>query len=201
MAKSFGPIHPHDEVVSVPKRRGAASSTKTKPSKTSGGAKAKGGPKAPGGPKGQRPSAAAIGFLTIWHGVFSGGFFVAMLTGNGLYDAHVFSGVLVLFAIGARLLVGMMFPAGHVLVFPFPSFVTLTKGTAGFRRFVSHVMGLAMLMACGLAVLTGWYSNMDNLTVHSAVAYMTLSLIGGHIVLVIVWQGWKKVESKFSARG
>jgi len=195
MAKSFGPIHPHDEVASAPKRRGAASSTKTKASKASGR------PKTTGGPKGKRPSAAAIGFLTIWHGVFSGGFFVAMMTGNGLYDAHVFSGVLVLFAIGARLLVGMMFPAGHVLVFPFPSFVTLTKGTAGFRRFVSHLMGLALLMASGLAVLTGWYTNMDNLIVHSAVAYMALSLIGGHIVLVIVWQGWKKVESKFSARG
>jgi len=147
-----------------------------------------------------RPSTASLGFLNIWHGLFSGGIFVAMLTGNGLYDAHVFSGVLVIFAIAARLLVGMMFPAGHVLVFPFPSFISLTQGTNGFRRFVSHLMGLTLLMATSMSVLTGWYTT-NNVEIHSAVAYMTLALIFGHVALVIVWQGWKKVESKFAAKG
>ena len=156
-------------------------------------------PKTPRGGKGKKPSAAAIAFLTAWHGIFSGGFFVAMLTGKGYYDAHVFAGVLVMFAIGTRLLVGLMFPKGHVLVFPFPHFKSLTQGTAGFRRFVSHVMGLALLLASGVAVLTGWFSKQD-VDIHGAISYMAMALVGGHIVLVIVWQGWKKVESKFSAQ-
>ena len=187
MNKSFKSVHTGEEAVQSPKRRQAQ---RPKP-------KAKG--KKPKGPKGKRPSAAAIGFLTLWHGVFSGGFFVAMMTGQGFYDAHVFSGVLVIFAIGARLLVGLMFPAGHVLVFPFPSFSSLAQGTNGFRRFVSHVMGLTLLMACMMSVLTGWYSR-QNVDVHGAISYLALALVGGHIVLVIVWQGWKKVESKFAAR-
>lgn len=183
MNKSFGPIHSGEETAQSPKRR-AAPKAKTQKAK---------------GPKGKRPSAASIGFLTLWHGIFSGGFFVAMMTGQGFYNAHVFSGVLVMFAIGLRLLVGLMFPEGHVLVFPFPNFKSLTQGTNGFRRFVSHVMGLALLMACTFSVLTGWYSR-QNVDVHGAISYMALALVGGHIVLVMVWQGWKKVESKFAAR-
>jgi len=191
MNKSFEPIHSGDEVVRSSKQRASAQNKKPKASKGSKGSK---------GPKGKRPSAASIGFLNVWHGLFSGGFFVAMLTGRDFYDAHVFSGVLVIFAIVARVLVGTMFPPGHILVFPFPSFKSLSQGTNGFRRFVSHLMGLTMLMACVMASLTGWFTK-QNVDIHAAVSYMTLALIGGHIVLVIIWQGWKNVESKFSARG
>lgn len=148
----------------------------------------------------KKPSPVSIGFLTIWHGLFSGGFFAAMLTGNHFYHAHVFAGVLVIVAIAARLLVGTIMPSGHVLMFPFPSFRSLMQGTNGFRRFVSHSMGLSVLIACGVVSLTGWFATEQNLSVHAALSYLSLSLIGGHVVLVIVWQGWKKVESKFSAR-
>lgn len=141
-----------------------------------------------------KPSAAAIGFLTLWHGALSGGFFVAMLTGEGAYNAHVFAGTLLIFAIGARLLVGAAFPKTHVLSFPLPSFGSLTKGSNGVRRFISHTMGLAMLLFCALAALTGWYSRTD-VDFHGEVSYMALSLIGGHVVLVILMQGWKKVET------
>lgn len=190
MAKSFPPLDLGDQLVQTPKR---AAPQKRKSSAQKGPAPKK------SPPKGKRPSAASIWFLNIWHGIFSGGFFVAMLTGDGLYNAHVFSGVLVLFAIGLRLMVGLMFPKGHVLLFPFPSFKSLAQGTNGFRRFVSHLMGLALIIAVGFAAVTGWISR-DNVDAHSAISYMTLALIGGHVALVIVWQGWKKVESKFSAR-
>ena len=122
-----------------------------------------------------------------------------MMTGDGLYNAHVFAGVLVLFAVGLRLMVGLMFPKGHVLVFPYPSFKSLTQGTNGFRRFVSHLMGLALMISVSFTAVTGWITR-QNVEVHSAISYLTLALIGGHIALVIVWQGWKKVESKFSAK-
>ena len=146
-----------------------------------------------------KPSALTIGFLMLWHGAFSGGFFVAMLTGEGAYDAHVFAGIVTIFAIGFRILVGTAFPKGHALSFPWPSFSTLTQGTHGFRRFIAHSMGVAMLLACGLAALTGWFSHNDA-DVHGAISYMALSLIGAHVVLVILMQGWKKAEGLVRAK-
>lgn len=147
----------------------------------------------------QRPSQASIGFLMIWHGVFSGGFFVAMLTGKGAYDAHVFAGVVVIFAIGIRLLVGTVFPGTHVLSFPVPDPTTLIKGAHGVRRFISHTMGLVMLAMCAAAALTGWYSRTDA-DLHGAISYLALALIGGHVVLVILMQGWKRLESAVQAK-
>jgi len=156
-------------------------------------------PAKPGAARGRKPSAAALGFLMIWHGALSGGFFVAMMTGEGAYNAHVFAGIVVIFAIGFRLLVGTAVPKGHVLSFPLPNLRTMIQGSHGFRRFLNHTVGLAMLVFCALAALTGWYVK-GNTAAHGAIAYLALALIGGHVVLVILMQGWKKVEAKFQAR-
>jgi len=118
-----------------------------------------------------------------------------MLTGSGAYGAHVFAGVLVIIAIVVRLIVGTAVPKGHVLSFPFPKFKTLTQGAHGVRRFLSHTVGLSMLVFCALAALTGWYVTTDT-SAHGAIAYLALALIGGHVVLVILMQGWKKLEAK-----
>lgn len=147
----------------------------------------------------KKPSAASLGFLMIWHGVFSGGFLVAMLTGKGAYDAHVFAGVVVIIAIGFRLLVGTAVPNAHALSFPVPNPATLLKGSNGVRRFISHTLGLVMLAMSAAAALTGWYSRTDT-EIHSAISYMALSLIGLHVVLVILMQGWKKIESATRAK-
>lgn len=155
-------------------------------------------PKAAGA-RPQKPSQASIGFLMLWHGALSGGFFVAMMTGEGAYNAHVFAGIVVIFAIGARLLVGTAFPKTHVLSFPLPNPMILAKGAPGVRRFISHVMGLAMLVACALATLTGWYTRHGSDT-HGALSYLALSLIGVHVVLVVLMQGWKKAEALAQAK-
>ncbi|MFC1673884.1 hypothetical protein ACFL12_07025 [Pseudomonadota bacterium] len=145
-------------------------------------------------PKPRRPSQATIWFLMLWHGAFSGAFFVAMLTGEGAYHAHEFAGIVAIFAIGVRLLVGAAIPKGHPLTFPLPSLkMALGGGTNGFRRFFSHLLGLVMLVLCALATLTGWYSHTD-ITVHGAISYFTLTIIGFHVVQVILFQGWKRLE-------
>jgi len=141
-----------------------------------------------------KPSAAAIGFLMLWHGGLSGGFIVAMLTGDGAYNAHTFAGLVVIFAIALRVLVGTMFPQWHVLSFPLPSLKSLGMGTNGVRRFLSHVMGLTLLVFCALASLTGWYAR-PGADAHSAISYLALSLSIAHVGLVLFMQGWKKVEA------
>lgn len=141
-----------------------------------------------------KPSAAAIGFLMLWHGGLSGGFIVAMVTGEGAYNAHVFAGLMVIFSIALRVLVGAMFPQWHVLSFPLPSVKSLTMGTNGVRRFLSHVMGLTLLTFCALAALTGWYAR-PGVDAHSAVSYLALTVSLAHIGLVLVLQGWKKAEA------
>lgn len=136
----------------------------------------------------------------LWHGVFSGGFLVAMLTGDGsYYAAHVYAGVVVILAIGTRVLVGTAFPKTHALSFPLPRFSSLIKGSNGVRRFISHMMALVMLAVSGLAALTGWYSRTD-VEVHGAISYLALGLIGSHVVLVFLMQGWKKIESLVQAK-
>lgn len=160
-----------------------------KPSQSKSRSKAQSKPQSRPG----KPSALSIGFLMLWHGALSGGFLVAMLTGEGAYNAHVFAGIVVIFAIGFRLLLGTAVPKTHVLSFPLPKFATLIQGSHGVRRFISHAMGLAMLVICALAALTGWYTRHGS-DAHGALSYFALSLIGVHVALVVLMQGWKKVE-------
>lgn len=168
------------------------------PSRTSAPS-AKTAPKGPPKPTMGKPSAASLGFLLWWHGMLGGGFFVAMISGYGAYNAHSFAGIVTIFAIGARLLIGAAFPKGHVLSFPIPSFSSLTQGTNGVRRFISHMLGVVMLAATALACLTGWFAwSMSE--AHSYMAYLTLAIIGGHVGVVILFQGWKKAEAFVRAR-
>ena len=122
-----------------------------------------------------------------------------MLTGEGAYNAHVFAGNVIIFAIGFRLLIGIAVPKTHVLSFPVPKLGSLIQGANGFRRYISHAMGLIMLVACALAALTGWYTHQGSDT-HGAISYAALSLIGVHIALVVLMQGWKKVEALVQAK-
>ena len=143
----------------------------------------------------RKPSPFSIWFLMIWHAVFSGAFFVAILTEKGAYHAHVFAGTVVIITIGVRLLVGMAIPKGHVLTFPLPAFTTLKGGSNGVRRFLSHLLGVLMLVVCGLATLTGWFANSETtVTAHGAVSYFALALIAFHIVQVMLFSGWKRLE-------
>jgi len=146
-----------------------------------------------------KPSAASLSFLMVWHGVLAGGFLVSMFTGSGAYGAHTFAGVVTIFAIGLRLLVGVAFPKTHVLSFPLPSLASLGQGANGVRRFISHSLGVTMLVACALATLTGWYAWHAG-AAHSYVSYLALSIIGGHVAVVMLMQGWKKAEAFVRAR-
>lgn len=153
----------------------------------------------PGKTAPRKPSPAVLVFLMLWHGVFSGAFVVVMLSGYGAYGAHSFAGVVIIFAIGVRLLVGAAFPKGHALSFPLPSFASLGQGSNGVRRFLAHMVGVLMLAFCAAASLTGWYA-WHTREAHNAVSYMTLALIGFHIVLAILMQGWKKAEALIKSK-
>jgi len=136
----------------------------------------------------------------LWHAALSGGFIVAMATGQGAYNAHVFAGWVVIYAIAVRVLVGTIFPQWHVLAFPIPMPKALGQGTNGVRRFLSHAMGLVLLTMCALAALTGWYARPGG-DAHGAISYLTLSISLGHVGLVVFMQGWKKVEAFARNRG
>lgn len=150
-------------------------------------------------PPSGRPSPLALGILLWWHGLLGGSFFVAMATGYGAYYAHAFAGVVTILAIVLRLAVGAAFPKGHILSFPWPRFAALGQGGNGVRRFLSHVMGLALLVVCGLAVLTGWFAWRAQ-DAHSYFAYLAFTLVVGHLGLVIVFQGWKHAEAFVRSR-
>lgn len=198
MTKSTSPFDAETATARSP-RRSKKPQQRSAPVKRHASRQANASPAKPSAVRGRKPSAVALWFLMIWHGALSGGFFVAMMTGEGAYNAHVFAGVVVIIAIGFRLLVGTAAPKGHVLSFPMPNLKTMIQGSHGFRRFLNHTVGLAMFLFCALASLTGWYVK-GSTDVHGAVAYMALALICGHVVLVILLQGWKKIEARVQAK-
>ncbi|MBF0356892.1 MAG: hypothetical protein HQL43_16825 [Alphaproteobacteria bacterium] len=122
--------------------------------------------------------------------MLAGGFVVAMVTGYGAYHAHIFAGLVTSFAVGLRILVGVAFPKNHVLTLPLPSFASLPLGLHGVWRFISHMLGLAVLGLCAFAALTGWFS-WSGVKVHSQISYAALSLISMHILLLFLMPGRK----------
>lgn len=196
MTKSTSPFDAETATARSPRR---AKKPQRSPAKRHASRQANASAAKPSAVRGRKPSAVALWILMIWHGALSGGFFVAMMTGEGAYNAHVFAGVVVIIAIGFRLLVGTAAPKGHVLSFPMPNLKVMIQGSHGFRRFLNHTVGLAMLLFCALASLTGWYVK-GSTDAHSAISYMALALIGGHVVLVILLQGWKKIEARVQSK-
>lgn len=151
-------------------------------------------------PTGRKPSKAELSFLMGWHGMLSGAFLVAYVTGEGSYAMHVFSGVMVLLALGIRLLVGLGAPKGSPLGLPTLSLPPAGQGTLGIRqlqRLLNNWMAAALLVLITIAALSGWFAHdigMDD-DLHEGLAEATPALIFLHIAFAVTFHALRSLPS------
>ena len=156
-------------------------------------------------PPGRKPSKTELSFLMGWHGLLSGAFLVAYVTGEGSYAMHVFSGVMVLLALGIRLLVGLGAPKGSPLALPTLSLPPAGQAPSGIRavqRLINNWMAAALLVLITLAALSGWFAHdigmYDDL--HEGLAEATPALIFVHIAFAVTFHALKSLPSGTAAR-
>jgi hypothetical protein len=143
-------------------------------------------------PVNRKPSKAELSFLMGWHGMLSGAFIVAYVTGEGSYAMHVFSGVTVLLALGIRLLAGLAVPKGSPLALPTLSLPPADQGALGMKQLQSLLnnwMAAALLVLITLAALSGWFAHdlgMDD-DLHEGLAEATPALIFLHIAFAVTF--------------
>jgi hypothetical protein len=156
-------------------------------------------------PPGRKPSKAELSFLMGWHGLLSGAFLVAYITGEGSYAMHVFSGVMVLLALGIRLLVGLVAPKSSPLALPTLSLPPAGQSPLGIRavqRLINNWMAAALLILITLAALSGWFAHdigMDD-DLHEGLAEATPALIFVHIAFAVTFHALKSLPPRTVSR-
>lgn len=150
--------------------------------------------------KGRKPSKAELSFLMGWHGLLSGAFLVAYITGEATYAMHVFSGVMVLLALGIRLLVGLVVPKGSPLALPtlgLPPAGGPPLGLRTIQRLINNWMAVALLVAITLAGLSGWFVHDLGLEddLHEGLAEATPVLVFLHIGLAVTFHALKNLNA------
>lgn len=151
-------------------------------------------------PPARKPGKAELSFLMGWHGLLSGAFLVAYVTGEASYPMHVFSGVMVLLALGIRLLVGLGAPKGSPLALPrinLPPAGLSAHGMRGVQRLINNWMAAALLVLIGLAALSGWLVHdlgIDD-DLHEGLAEATPVLIFVHIAVAVGFHALKSRPS------
>ena len=135
-----------------------------------------------------------MGFLLLFHGVLSGAFLVAYLTGDeDTYGMHLFAGYTVLTALGARLAAALLAPASSPLALPrprtSPTLIWLRRLVAGDRDAMRARSPLypwaatAMLAFTVIVAASGWIA--DRLPsieeLHEAAAELTPAVIVAHV--------------------
>ena len=156
-------------------------------------------------PGARKPTSREMAFLLAFHAALSGAFIVSYLAGDeDTYGMHLFSGYTALGAIGLRLLVGIVAPAGSPLRLPRPSLQRaraylgrLVSGDAAARteRSPLHAwMAVGLLVGIGFAASSGvaadFRSRLDDL--HEVLANSALFIVFAHIGLVLSLHGLKK---------
>jgi len=160
-------------------------------------------------PAARKPSPLELSILMAWHGLLSGGFLVAYLTGEASYAMHVFSGLMVLAAIALRLIVGLAAAKGSPLRLP-----RLNTGGWGawglapfdfqkMRRAINGAMAVAMLTLISLAALSGWAAHDLGLDddLHEGLAEATPALIFVHIAIAVTFHALRSSPSVPASRG
>lgn len=142
----------------------------------------------------RKPSKAELSFLMGWHGLLSGAFLIAYITGEGNYAMHVFSGVVVLLAVGLRLVVGLVAPKASPLALPTLS-LSFSADMRGLQRQLNNWMAVTMLALIGLAALTGWFAHDLGLDddFHEGLAEATPALIFIHIALALTFHAIRSI--------
>jgi hypothetical protein len=153
----------------------------------------------------RRPGKLELSFLMGWHGLLSGGFLVAYITGEASYAMHVFSGVMVLLALGIRVLVGLVAPKGSPLKLPsvsLPSAGLTSLNFSDLQRLINKSMAVALLVLIALAALTGWFAHdlgMDD-DLHEGLAEATPALIFVHIALAAAFHAFRSKPARATAK-
>ncbi|MBL6931707.1 MAG: hypothetical protein ISR45_02075 [Rhodospirillales bacterium] len=143
-------------------------------------------------PTRSKPSKAALSFLLGWHGLLSGGFLIAYITGEGSYAMHVFSGVMVLMALGIRVLVGLAAPKGSLLALPTLSLPPADQEPLGMKqlqKLLNNWMAAGLLVLITLAALSGWFVHDIGIDddLHEGLAEATPALIFLHIAFAVTF--------------
>lgn len=151
----------------------------------------------------RKPTRLDLAILRLWHAVMAGGFLVAYLTGDeDTYAMHVFSGYAVLAAVAARLVLGLLAPAGSPLRLPRPSAARTLEWLGGRRgRNPLHAwLGAAVLAAVGLAAATGAAADMvvwleDP---HEALSEASLMAVFAHVGFILFVHGGKRLLARLA---
>lgn len=140
--------------------------------------------------------------LKGWHAWLAGSFLVAYLTADeNTYAMHQFAGYAVLVAIVARLVAGLLAPAGSPLRLPRPdpramlTWLSPPQPARKGRHPLFAWFAATLLVAVGLAALTGALA--DGLaswleSPHEAIAETSVWLVAGHIVFVTFMYAGRK---------
>lgn len=152
----------------------------------------------------RQPTRAQTAFLLLFHAALSGAFLVAWLTGDeDTYGMHLFAGYAVLTALGVRLGVGLLAPAGSPLRLPHLSLAAVrawlrrvlgTAGPGGAGRSPLYAwMAVAMLGFAAAVAASGWLADrLGSLEeLHEALAELTPAVIAAHVAIAasLQWLG------------
>jgi len=153
----------------------------------------------PGVPR--RPSRSETGFLLLFHAVLSGSFLVAYLTGDeDTYGMHLFAGYTVLAALGSRLAVALLAPAGSPLALPRPSmsptFAWLRRLAAGDGQALRARSPLYPWMA---VVMLAFAALVAAKALHEAAAELTPAVIIVHISVAAVLHWLRRLATARAA--
>lgn len=142
--------------------------------------------------------------LKVWHAWIGGAYLVAYVTADeDTYAMHLFAGYAVVAAIAARLLAGLIAPAGGPLRLPRPSLRTARAWLAGGKgRNPLFAWFAALLLAVvGLAAVSGALA--DGMTwledPHEAISEVSLWVIVGHVAFVTFMYGGKRLWGRITA--
>ena len=143
--------------------------------------------------------------LKGWHAWLAGSFLVAYVTADeNTYAMHQFAGYAVLAAIVARLVGGLLAPAGSPLRLPRPDTkATLAWLSSGKGRHPLFAWSAVVLLAVvGLAALSGAVADsaawMEH--PHEAISEASLWVIAGHVAFVTWMYAGKKWLGRIAAR-
>ena len=143
--------------------------------------------------------------LKGWHAWLAGSFLVAYVTADeNTYAMHQFAGYAVLAAIVARLVGGLLAPAGSPLRLPRPDIkATLAWLSSGKGRHPLFAWSAVVLLAVvGFAALSGAVADsaawMEH--PHEAISEASLWVIVGHVAFVTWMYAGKKWLGRIAAR-
>lgn len=166
---------------------------------TEPGARALPASKLPG--QGAKPLGFSFNLLLFWHGLFAGSYIVAFVSDDAM-GMHIAAGWFVILLGAFRLLVALMAPEKSPWSLPWPNAVLVNAFKRHLnaadpallqgRNLLIVASGLLVLMGAVLASLSGYLPSDD---LHEGIANFSLAIILGHVGLILISQGLKRVKA------